>query len=155
MKNAQAVASPVSIKKNIFCRCRSREQFWHKVSLIQVPWAEQGLGFTMLFEVLWIDWLKEAFLSSSIPDRLMYSIAPGSWLYQALGNRAWATVKRPLATRTLLRQVTRVRWTKVHRTYLKIASCTPIPRCNPAAVLIYSYKLRSPQALRLVSTHLL
>lgn len=36
----------------------------HGVSLIHLPWAEPGSGFTALFEALVIDWLREASLNA-------------------------------------------------------------------------------------------
>jgi transposase len=36
----------------------------HGVSLVKVPWAEPGSGFTALFEALAINWLKEASISA-------------------------------------------------------------------------------------------
>ncbi len=41
----------------------------HGVVTVSVPWAEPGSGFTVLFEALVIDWLKEA--SISAVSRLM------------------------------------------------------------------------------------
>ncbi len=41
----------------------------HGVVTVTVPWAEPGSGFTLLFESLVIDWLKEA--STSAVSRLM------------------------------------------------------------------------------------
>ena len=41
----------------------------HGVIMVSVPWAEPGSGFTALFEVLVIDWLKKA--SISAVSRLM------------------------------------------------------------------------------------
>lgn len=52
----------------------------HGVLIVDVPWAEQGSGFTALFEALVIDWLQEASvkavagmlrLSWGVVDRLM------------------------------------------------------------------------------------
>lgn len=37
----------------------------HGVTQIKVPWAEEGSGFTALFEALVIDWLKETSISAA------------------------------------------------------------------------------------------
>lgn len=63
----------------------------HSVVTIFVPWAEPGSGFTVMFEALVIDWLKEA--SISAVSRLMGL----SW--NAIDGIMQRAVKRGLARR--------------------------------------------------------
>ena len=63
----------------------------HGVVTVSVPWAEPGSGFTVLFEALVIDWLKEA--STSAVSRLMGL----SW--NAIDGIMQRAVKRGLSRR--------------------------------------------------------
>jgi len=67
----------------------------HGVVTVAVPWAEPGSGFTVLFEALVIDWLKEA--STLAVSRLMNL----SW--NAIDGIMQRAVKRGLARRTQVR----------------------------------------------------
>ena len=52
----------------------------HGIKQLQVPWAEPGSQFTALFEVLAIDWLKQASVSAVAKHlRITWDEASGSW----------------------------------------------------------------------------
>lgn len=71
----------------------------HGVVTVSVPWAEPGSGFTILFEALVIDWLKEA--SISAVSRLMCL----SW--NAIDGIMQRAVERGLSRREV-RSVTQI-----------------------------------------------
>lgn len=63
----------------------------HKVSMVHVPWAEPGSGFTALFEALVISWLQETTISA-VSRQLSLS-------WNAIDGVMQRAVKRGLARR--------------------------------------------------------